>query len=73
MQVIVESVFEGALAYDIAPASICKEFFNLIDALDAEGVNALRNIQSPLLIVVPIISKISFHFCKDCRIFCEGE
>jgi hypothetical protein len=20
-----------------------------------------------------IYSKISFHFCKDCRIFCEGE
>ena len=20
-----------------------------------------------------IVSKISFHFCKDCRIFCEGE
>ncbi len=26
-----------------------------------------------LQLIVVIFCKISFHFCEDCRMFCEGE
>jgi hypothetical protein len=38
----------------------------------SEGARAAPN-HSSQLIDASINSKISFHFCKDCRIFCEGE
>jgi hypothetical protein len=52
------------------------ETFRLIDALSSEGAQfapnffRLGNFNSSKLIVM--YSEISFHFCKDCRIFCEG-
>jgi hypothetical protein len=59
-QFIVESVFEGAQACDVAPASISRH-------------RRHRHIQRSALIVVSVDSKTSFHLCKDFRIFCEGK
>ena len=42
--------------------------FELIDALNSEGAG----FPSSKLIVRCGYSKIYFHFCEDCRIFCEG-
>jgi hypothetical protein len=39
--------------------------------LKSEGARAAPN-HLCQLIVASISSKISFHFCNDCRIFCEG-
>jgi hypothetical protein len=50
--------------------------FKLINALSFKGAQfapnffQVGNFNSSKLIVM--YSKISFHFCKDCRIFCEG-
>jgi hypothetical protein len=38
---------------------------------DSEGAHAAPN-HSSQLIFVSINFKMSFHFCNDCRIFCEG-
>ncbi len=52
------------------------ETFKLIDALSSDGAHfapnffQLGDFNSSKLIVM--YSEISFHFCKDCRIFCEG-
>jgi hypothetical protein len=54
------SVFEGA--QDIAPA-----IFGYNIALPNS-----KQAKPTKLIVGCGYSKISFHFCKDCRIFCEG-
>jgi hypothetical protein len=63
--------FEGA--QQVTPLTIRKESFKLIDASNAKGVQASTNIQNSGSIVASIESKTSFQFCKDCRIFCEGE
>jgi hypothetical protein len=63
--------FEGA--QQVTPPTIRKESFRLIDVSNAKGVQASTNIQNSGLIVASIKSKTSFHFCKDCRIFREGE
>jgi hypothetical protein len=39
----------------------------------SEGAQAAPNHSSSQLIVASINSEISFHSCKDCRIFREGE
>jgi hypothetical protein len=41
-QLIVESVFEQAQSQDIAPASICKQFFNFINASHSEGEHSIK-------------------------------
>jgi hypothetical protein len=67
---IVELASEGAS--QIILWTPCK----LIDALSSEGAQfapnffQLGNFNSSKLIAM--YSEISFHFCKDCRIFCEG-
>jgi hypothetical protein len=43
----------------------------LISMSNSEGVRATPN-HSSQLIVASINSEISFHFCDNCRIFCEG-
>jgi hypothetical protein len=63
--------FEGA--QQVTPPTMWKESFKLIDASNSKGVRASTNIQNSGLIVASIKSKTSFHFCKDCRIFYEGE
>ncbi len=63
--------FEGA--QQVTPPNIRKESFKLIDASNTKGVQASTNIQNSGSIVVSIKSATSFHFCKDCRIFHEGE
>jgi hypothetical protein len=54
----------------IASVKAASTFFNImsISISHSEGARA----PSYMLIVGCGYSKISFHFCKDCRIFCEG-
>jgi hypothetical protein len=44
---------------------------------DSEGARAAPNNSHRLIVnshqLIVMCSKISFHFCKGCRIFCEGE
>jgi hypothetical protein len=51
-------------------AAVASTLFNImpISISHSEGAQA----PSSKLIVWCDYSKISFHFCKDCRIFCEG-
>jgi hypothetical protein len=54
----------------IASIKAASTFFNLMSI----SISHSEGAQAPLsmLIVGCGYSKISFHFCKDCRIFCEG-
>jgi len=56
---IVESDFEGAQAYNVAPNSTSR--------------HRRHHVRRSTLIVVFVDSKIFLHICDDCRIFREGE